>query len=130
MKQKAYQEAHTIWQDMQLQGFKYNDFTISVIIQLYSALNMVKEANEINEKFKFESTFINSCLIKMNTQHQQYDEIIKIANKIKKKDKVIYSQVIRALFNSPQHIKEALDFLMETFEVPIYLRNTHYQRAL
>lgn len=130
MKQRAFHEAYQIWQDMQEENFKYNDFTISVVIQLYSALNMVKEANEIHQKYKFESTFINSCLIKMNTHHKQYDDIVAIANNIEKKDKVIYSQVIRALISSKNHIRQALDFMIETFEQQVYLRNTHYQRAI
>jgi pentatricopeptide repeat protein len=42
MKQKDYELAYKVWQEMNNQGFRYNDFTISVTIQLFSNLNKQK----------------------------------------------------------------------------------------
>ena len=39
MKQKNYKLAYKVWEEMNDREFKYNDFTISVTIQLFSHLN-------------------------------------------------------------------------------------------
>lgn len=76
---------------MKQRGFHLNDYTASVTIQLFSNLNMQKEAIEFYESQNMQSVFVNSCMIKMFIQHENYEEIIKFAQKIQKKDKVIYS---------------------------------------
>lgn len=47
MKKQKYQIAFKIWKEMREKKFMFNDFTISVSIQLFSKLNMQKEAYEL-----------------------------------------------------------------------------------
>jgi len=54
---------------MDAQGFRYNDYTVSVVIQLYSHLNMMDKAWAFYKKFNFENNFVHSCIIKINAQH-------------------------------------------------------------
>jgi hypothetical protein len=46
------------------------------------------------------------------------------------KDKVIYSQVIKALINSDSHVKQGLQFMEESIGNKIFMKNTTYQRAI
>jgi len=64
MKQKNYNLAFKVWQEMNERGFKYNDFTISVTIQLFSHLNKLKDALDFYNSCKYESIYVNSCLVK------------------------------------------------------------------
>jgi len=52
--------------------------------------------------------------------------IIEVMKTINTKDKVIYSQVIKALLTSQTHVKDGLDFMLESISNKIFMKNTTY----
>lgn len=53
VKQKEYDKAYLVWQDMDSRNFRPNDFCISTTIQLFTYLNMQDEALKYYEKHNF-----------------------------------------------------------------------------
>jgi len=103
MKQKQYQVALEVFQTMESRGYHYNEYTVSVIIQLFSYLGKQQEALDLYKLYNYDSIFVNSCLIKMYIHWRNYERIIEVLNDIKKKDQVICSQVIKVLLQNNKY---------------------------
>lgn len=91
MKQKQYELAFEVFQTMETKRYHYNEYTVSVIIQLYSYLGKQSEALALYKLYNYDSIFVNSCLIKMYIHWKNFDRIVQVLGDIKKKDQVIYS---------------------------------------
>jgi len=100
MKQKQYELAFEVFQTMETKRYHYNEYTVSVIIQLYSYLGKQQEALQLYKLYNYDSIFVNSCLIKMYIHWKNFDRIVQVLGDIKKKDQVIYSQVIKVLLQN------------------------------
>lgn len=76
MKQKQYQVALEVFQTMESRGYHYNEYTVSVIIQLFSYLGKQQEALDLYKLYNYDSIFVNSCLIKMYIHWRNYERVM------------------------------------------------------
>ena len=61
---------------MKTYNFKYNYFSLSMIIQLHSANGLVYNTNDYFFNYKYNNPYVNSCLINMYALKKDFPKVI------------------------------------------------------
>jgi pentatricopeptide repeat protein len=136
LKAGRYDEALSIYQDMKKNNLRRSNATFSILIKIYSKLNMVDEAVAIYKEMlqeKMKPSFITyTSIIQILIKSKRiqfaidiFDEILKNKNS---PDQVLFNVIINGcVFNG--RLEDACRFLFESFKVNLRLCNDVYKNV-
>ena len=136
LKAGRYEEALSIYQDMKKNNIRRSNATFSILIKIFSKLNMVEDAISVYKEMLQEKmkpsfiTYTSIIQILIKTKRIQYaidifDEILKIKSS---PDQVLYNVIINGcVFNG--RLEDACRFLFESFKANLRLCNDVYKNV-
>ena len=137
LKAGKFQDALSIYEDMKKNNLRRSNATFSILIKIYSKLDMVDNAIEVyndmlSEKIKpslITYTSILQILIKSKKIQFAIDIFNDIINKNLSSDQVMFNVIINGcIFNG--RLDEACCFLFESFKANLRLCNDVYKNVL